>query len=264
MTTSRILFLFAVSLVVSFAASAPARAQQAQPGTPPPTGPEAQAAALYEQGTVDYSLGKYDQAIAAFEDAYKLTKAPGFLYNIAQARRQKGDCPVALQLYQRYLQEDPQASNRGDVETLIKETQRCVDQQKAEEASRKEALQPKSTVVTREVSPPGRGKRLVGLTLAGAAVGLAGAGLWASLKASSLADEVTSDYQAGGTWDEAHAGIEARGQTWEKVSIGLFVAAGVTGAVGAGLTIWGYTEKDVTVSPMATSAGPGLSVAGRF
>src|SRR5262245_25582569 len=101
------------SLIVAWLASAASAQVQQPPGPPAPSTPEAEAARLYEQGTVEYSLGKYDEAIKAFEDAYRLTKAPGFLYNIAQAYRQKGDCAQAKQLYQRYLKDEPSAPNRA-------------------------------------------------------------------------------------------------------------------------------------------------------
>ena len=53
---------------------------------PPPQDPDRErAAALFEQGSSDYTLGNYPSAIEKFEEAYRLSNEPEMLYNLGQA-----------------------------------------------------------------------------------------------------------------------------------------------------------------------------------
>ena len=88
--------------------SSPARAQDGGGAPAPVDDPnEKRAQELYEQGNTHYDLAEYDQAIDSFKEAYKLSKKPAFIYNIAQAYRQKGDCENALKSYKNYLRLAP-------------------------------------------------------------------------------------------------------------------------------------------------------------
>jgi len=49
-----------------------------------------QARKHYQQGKQSFDLGKWDAAIAEFEEAYKLHADANFLFNLAQAYRRKG------------------------------------------------------------------------------------------------------------------------------------------------------------------------------
>lgn len=73
----------------------------------------------YDQGAAAYNLGRFDEAIAAFSDAYEEDHAPVLLFNIAQSHNKKGDGERALFFYRRYLEADPKASNRAQVEARI-------------------------------------------------------------------------------------------------------------------------------------------------
>jgi tetratricopeptide (TPR) repeat protein len=82
-------------------------------------GDSAHARERYEQGAAAYNLGRFDDAIAAFSDAYEEDHAPILLFNIAQSHWKKGDHEHALFFYRRYLDADPRASNRATVEARI-------------------------------------------------------------------------------------------------------------------------------------------------
>ena len=60
--------------------AAPAQAQDAE-----------KARQLFQQGSKYYDLGQFDKAIEAWQQGYDQKPDPGFLYNIAQAYRQKQD-----------------------------------------------------------------------------------------------------------------------------------------------------------------------------
>src|SRR5436305_12400446 len=66
-----------------------------------------------------YDAGKYDEAIAEFEVAYRYKDAPGLLYNIAQAYRLSNRPEEALRFYRTYLERKPDAANRAEAEAKI-------------------------------------------------------------------------------------------------------------------------------------------------
>ncbi len=113
----RLVFACAVLLTL---ATAPAQAQ--------PTGDKKKALALYEKGNTQYNLGRWKEAITLFTQAYEEYNAPEFLFNIAQAHRQDENCSEALFFYRRYLANKPNATNKTEVETFIKELEtKCTE-----------------------------------------------------------------------------------------------------------------------------------------
>ncbi len=109
----------ACALLVA-AASAPALAQ--------PTGDKKKALELYDKGNTQYNLGRWKPAIELFTQAYEVYNAPEFLFNIAQAHRQDGNCSEALFFYRRYLANKPNATNKAEVDGFIKELEgKCTE-----------------------------------------------------------------------------------------------------------------------------------------
>ncbi len=72
-----------------------------------------------------YNLAEYDDAITAYKDAYRINPKSSYLYNIAQAYRQKGDCAASTTFYKNYLRAEPEASDRAKVEGWIEEMKTC-------------------------------------------------------------------------------------------------------------------------------------------
>jgi tetratricopeptide (TPR) repeat protein len=81
----------------------------------------------YEQGKTAYNLGDFDKAIELWKAGYEYKNDPIFLFNIAQAYRQKADHTRAVFFYKSYLREAPDAKNRTEVETRIAELQKLID-----------------------------------------------------------------------------------------------------------------------------------------
>src|SRR6185436_13409423 len=82
---------------------------------------------LFQQGSKYYDLGQFDKAIEAWQQGYDQKPDPGFLYNIAQAHRQKQDPAKAIFFYKGYLRNSPKAHNRVEVEKKIAELQKQID-----------------------------------------------------------------------------------------------------------------------------------------
>lgn len=73
---------------------------------------------LYELGDRLYSHGQYDAAIDSFREAYRLSRRPLMLFNLANAQERAGYLPGAVESLERYLPSVPEAE-RGAVENRI-------------------------------------------------------------------------------------------------------------------------------------------------
>src|SRR5437016_9916281 len=94
---------------------------------------QAKAKQLYDDGEKAYNLGQFDKAIQLFTNAYEEWPEPAFLFNIAQAYRQAGDCKQALFFYKRFLslkendtKKPIKPEVKKDVEGRIAELEDCV------------------------------------------------------------------------------------------------------------------------------------------
>jgi hypothetical protein len=83
----------------------------------------------YEKGASEYNLGHFAESISEFEKAYEQDPAPILLFNIAQAHRQSGNNERAAFFYRRYLEQEPNAANRAEVEKRIKDLEGVIQQQ---------------------------------------------------------------------------------------------------------------------------------------
>ncbi len=80
---------------------------------------EQQALALFEQSVTSYENGRFQDAVDALREAYRLKPEPVILYNIARAREGLGDVAGAANSYGEYLAADPRAPDRGAIEKRI-------------------------------------------------------------------------------------------------------------------------------------------------
>jgi tetratricopeptide (TPR) repeat protein len=99
-----------------------------------------------DAGLALFDKGKYDEAIAEFEAAYKIEQAPKLLFAIAQAKRLGGHCDEAMPLYKKYLETLPSETQTEAAQTGMK---MCADEQAAREKERLEREREKA-----EAQPP--------------------------------------------------------------------------------------------------------------
>jgi hypothetical protein len=102
---------------------------------------------FFDAGVRQYNLGHFQEAIAEFEKAYNVDPAPILLFNIAQSHRQLGDKERALFFYRRYLEQAPNAANKGEVEQRMKDLSASLQQE------RELKQKPPPGVETKEVAP---------------------------------------------------------------------------------------------------------------
>jgi tetratricopeptide (TPR) repeat protein len=87
---------------------------------------EPDARAWFEQGVKAYEQGRYTAALAALQEAHRLTPRPGLLFSIAQAFRriheETGDLSAqreAIAHYTRYLDESPEGERSGEARSRL-------------------------------------------------------------------------------------------------------------------------------------------------
>jgi tetratricopeptide (TPR) repeat protein len=74
-----------------------------------------------------YTQGRYEKAIAEFEEAYRLDPRPLLLYNIAQAWEKLGDLVKAVDLLKKYLEADPNNPERTTLLNKLASLQERLD-----------------------------------------------------------------------------------------------------------------------------------------
>ena len=74
----------------------------------------------YEEGKAHFEAGAYEEAIAAFTEAYNLTGEPNLLFNLAACAERLGDAERAIAYYRVYLEEVPDAEDAEKVRERVK------------------------------------------------------------------------------------------------------------------------------------------------
>jgi len=97
-----------------------------------PTEEEARALAKehFIKGTKLFELGRYDDAIREYEEAYKYKDDPVLLYNLGQAHRLANHTSDAIRFYKIFIQKVPNARNRAEVQMKITALERLLEEQR--------------------------------------------------------------------------------------------------------------------------------------
>lgn len=89
--------------------------------------PDARARELYENGAALYEEGRYDEAIVAWDEAYRLSERHALLYNIANAQERLGDYEAALDTLAEYRAFAP-ASERDVLDRRLRSIERRMEE----------------------------------------------------------------------------------------------------------------------------------------
>ncbi len=179
-------------------------AQRSARGQPPPTPPaevvptpeetrDAQARDLFEQGRAAFAASQFAEALHLFRQAYALSERHALLYNIGQAADRLRLDREALEAFDRYLAEIPDAANRVEVETRAVVLRETIAR---DEQLRAEAARPVETESNLVIEEQWWFWTLIGLGVVGAGVGVA-AGLGA-FNTTELAPQTVGDIGPGG------------------------------------------------------------------
>jgi tetratricopeptide (TPR) repeat protein len=211
----------------------------------------ADAERLYTEGQQAYDAKNYDAALAAWERSYELSKLPALVFNIAQAHRLRGNCAKAVASYRKFIELEPESSERADAEGFIKDLEPCPVVTPPPPPPKK--LPPERPVITE--TNPGRGKRIAGIVVGVGGVALIATGVVFGTKASSLADEVKAECADNDCNWETIRDKDADGRSAERTQF-IFYGVGAAAMATAGVLYWlGSRETaPVTVTPRGDGA----------
>jgi tetratricopeptide (TPR) repeat protein len=141
----------------------------------------------FERGEKLFALGQFSDALEAYKAAYRAKPIPEFLFNIGQCYRNLVDYEAAIFSYKKYLQLEPDAANRDQVEKLIDDLEAKQQEVQAEhdrDRDRDREQDRDSTTTTAEPATPRRSHAdapfytkwwfWTGVVLVGAAGGIGG------------------------------------------------------------------------------------------
>jgi tetratricopeptide (TPR) repeat protein len=122
-------------LVISLLVTAAALAAVAAPARAVTPDEQAAAKAAFVEGERSFELGKFEDAIAAYERAFGLDPQPAFIFNIALAHRRQYELDGKLEhllrareLYRNYLRLDPASPRRAGVEKILADLSARIEQ----------------------------------------------------------------------------------------------------------------------------------------
>jgi tetratricopeptide (TPR) repeat protein len=73
----------------------------------------------FKAATAYYNQGKYEKALEEFNEAYRLMPLPEITFNIAQCHERLGDIEKAIEIYNKYIEEKPDAKDLQAVKDKI-------------------------------------------------------------------------------------------------------------------------------------------------
>jgi tetratricopeptide (TPR) repeat protein len=228
-----------------------------------------QAKDKFEAGKTAYRLGDYDGAIAHWTEAYKLNTDPVFLYNIAQAYREKKDFEKAISFYRNYLREAPDAGNRATVEKRIAEMQEAL-----EERQRLAEKPPSAPLGPAAEAPPapsprdeqrGRGPKIAGVVTGSAGVALVVTGVVLGLMSKSDKDDIQQAIDMGQPWSQELADTQSSGENKARLA-NITIGVGIAAVVGGGVLYYlGVRQgKSVEVRPEVSAGRFGAAILVRY
>lgn len=231
-----------------------------------------------------FGRGEYGKAAAEYQAAYKITGDPSLLFNIGESHERAGQRAQAVQSYQAYLQAQPTAPDRADVE---KRLNLLLQEGGAAPAGRESAPAGREITPAQRGAPPSEGGatslgkavgagvgaapadsrpgklRFAAWTTVAAGVALLTAGGVLGLGAQNRADELNrrASLLVGGqppiyneTEQEIYEGLLAEGRAYNTAAITCYALAGAAAVTGGVLFLVDWRRGQTK----------GQKVAGRF
>jgi tetratricopeptide (TPR) repeat protein len=96
---------------------------------------DAEAKALFQAGREAFEGGRYEAALARWQEAYDLSSRSTLLYNIGLAQDRLRQDDKALASFKAYLEQVPDSENRQEVEGRIKALEKARDERSAAAAA---------------------------------------------------------------------------------------------------------------------------------
>jgi tetratricopeptide (TPR) repeat protein len=218
----------------------------------PPGGPgsaEQQALDVYKKSKAAYDRGDFKTAVDLLLQAYAIEPKPVILFNLARAYEGLGEVENAIDAYTRYLEKEPNSSDRGALErrvaTLEKQREERAALEKERDERAKLELEQTERGASGGVTPKGR-LSLVPWIVGGVGLLSIGTGVGLGVAVGPLHQSAVGDKDAGTALSK-----QAQAQSVATAANVLFI---VGGSLALGGATWGVIE-------LATRSGRGAKVA---
>jgi tetratricopeptide (TPR) repeat protein len=230
---------------------------------------EEQARRLFLLGDDLYMQGRYEEALAAFEESYELSGRPLLLYNMANVHERSGDFEQALLKLEAYLPESTDEERprlRTRIESLRDRIERLEERRRLEEERLRMQQAGMQRPARSPLDVPALLTTLGGVVILGGAVGLA-------VLARNTGDtlEAGCSTTASGTYcPDSLEGDIKRERRAAFAADGLFVAG--VAAIGVGIFLFlrddDQEEDEPDAGPQVDGwlgpQGGGMQVSGAF
>lgn len=259
-----------LSLLVTLMMAMPTSAM-AEPAAS--VGPSASARAARQQAEEAFEQERYDDAAAAFEDAYATSPHPTDLFNLGRVREEQGELAAALAHYESFAAQ-PRLSlaQRDAAAERIEVLRKLVQPDRAPAPTQMAAPANITTDTQREPENAGRTLIISGAALAGvgtlaAVAGGVGFGLVARRNTDSLDRLAAGENPSRLTLAESEE-LDAQGRNAEALQITFLAAGSAVALVGVALIAVGVRAKRdsrrASVTPIAHPGFAGVSSRWRF
>ncbi|WP_428263796.1 tetratricopeptide repeat protein [Haliangium sp.] len=236
---------------------------------------KAKARALWLRGDKLFAQGRYEEALEAFVESYRLSGRPRILVSMANTYERMGRYEQALSALRRYAP-DAREDEQENIDARIRGLEQRAEKER-EARWVEPAPAPASTSGPKAGSAPGaredrtRERPLVGWVLVGSgAVGL-GAGMSFGVLARGAKDDAGSLCQGAGDGStlclpEAESSFN-RNRLYSRLADVSFAVGAVALATGAAVLLLGGDDVAGPVERPLVTVGPGtveVSIVGRF
>ncbi len=186
---------------------------------------EQRAIDLFMEAEQAYEGGEIERAVDLLLEARRLRREPVLLYNLARAYETLGRLDEAVEAYEAYLLEAPEAIHRGAIETRTSALRRQIEERERLEEERDEA---------RDAPPPQAGPSLFPWIVLGAGIATLGSAIVFGLLSADAREEAVQDRFYASAF-----GSYTRAQDFALVANVLYA---VGGAASLAAAIWGVVD----------------------
>jgi len=221
-----------------------------------PSSADRRAMELFEQSSERYNAGRFQEAVDLLKQAYALRSDPVLLYNLARAYEGLGDLDHAMAAYADFLRAQPNAEDRGAIETRIATLRSQIEQRAALKREREAAQRERREAEERAREAPARSPSVVPWIVTG--VGAAALATGAVLGAVSAARHAAAIEAPQTEIDDD----QSQARHFATAANVLFASGGALAVAGV---VWGIVDlrasrradKDPEVARILPSLGLG-------
>jgi tetratricopeptide (TPR) repeat protein len=220
---------------------------------------------LFKRAVEAYKKGDFQTTVDLLNQANALDPQPVLVYNLARAHEGLGNTDQAIEAYEKFLAQDPKASDRGAIEqrltTLRRQRDERIAAQKARDAEQNKTNNPppKNPPPHEEPRPEPAEPNIYPFVVGGVGVVALGVGIITGVMAKS-------GESAGNEAANQQRAIEERdsAQTLATISTVTFITGGILLAAGAGWFVFDTQLKKTGSQTPNRSLAPRVAIGPGF